>query len=528
MGTSKARQLRRSGNPVVMTRKQDYLAGVKTGNIRNTPAASGGPMSTSPRGATRPGASGWGVGSPGAKPAMGDTPAVNPWQMPKPTGLTHTSQTYAPNYYVEWNFSTWRAVVDQCRNYGYTMPFATMVTWVYQCSPFIRSLFNTSKAWIDNIPFFCEDGKGNQYPEWTAALVGERYQRKIIQQFLLANAWGFTGINFDPWAKKMLKYPMQDVDPINGLLRQSTWNFTNGLFFNTIPNMILIQPDPSSEGFCGDMEPISRSFIAMNLNKSSWLNAGLRLAMPIITAGYPQDDARLNELGQEMNPFKIQADDILRNIKPGEGVSYPYIINDKQEVQKSIMIEFEKPGTGGKAHDIFSDFNEAEKNEIREMWLGGTLTADVGDRGSRALGEVQERKFEMFMKGPVEDVIDGLNTQYVPKMRSFFHNMPGDLVINIDRTRQKSADEIVMLSNVMNQNGLKLNKKFFVSNGLPEEFIEDAVPAGDEEEGFEQNPDAKNPAKAGNISSKDLQSARHLGALSTRIDYGGVKKKFLS
>lgn len=500
MGTTNSRKLRREQDQVVMKRRQDFAV-----KMKNAPAQTQGPFTTAPSNATRPGATGWGVGSPGAKAAQGQNPVVNPWMMPKPTGLTHQSQTYAPNYFVEWNFSTWRSVVDQARNYGFTMPYATMVTWVYQCSPFVRSMFRTYEAWLDNVPFFCEDGKGNQYPEWTKALCGYRYQRKIFTQHLLARFWGFTGLNFDPYNRKLLKYPMQDIDPVNGMLRQSTWNFSDGLFFDTTPNILLIQPDTSQEGFLGDMEPIARSFIAMNLNKNSWLNAGLRLAMPIITAGYPQNESGYDAMGREFNQFKLDAEDILANIKPGEGVAYPYITNDKGERVPSIDIQFEKPGTGAKAHDIFVDFNEAEKNEIREMCLGGTLTADAGDRGSRALGEVQERKYEMFMRGPVEDTVEALNVPrgYLDKMRPYFENMPDDLVINIDRTRQRTIDEIVALGGILKQSGLRYSKKFFVSTGLTEEFFEDDPQAQNQKI---LDPDVKNPIAAAKISKKDLQS----------------------
>src|ERR1700755_1372994 len=55
-----------------------------------------------------PNAGGYGVPLPNSQPASGQGPASNPYVQPKSMGLTHVSQTYLNNYFVEWNLTTHR------------------------------------------------------------------------------------------------------------------------------------------------------------------------------------------------------------------------------------------------------------------------------------------------------------------------------------------------------------------------------------------------------------------------------------
>ena len=71
-------------------------------------------------------AGGYGVPSIGARPAGGTSPAVNPFIIPKTTGLGITTQTFPSNYFQEWNLTTWRQACDQAIKQGYTMQLAAV------------------------------------------------------------------------------------------------------------------------------------------------------------------------------------------------------------------------------------------------------------------------------------------------------------------------------------------------------------------------------------------------------------------
>jgi hypothetical protein len=418
---------------------------------------------------------GWGLGNPNAKPATGQQPSVNPFLIPKAAGLTITSQTYPNNYYVEWNLSTWRAVCDQVVKMGYTYPYATLVSWVFECSPFIQSLFRALGAAMGRVPFQIVDKKGNVLQDWTKELCQKPYQKEMDKEILFSHFWGFTGLNFDPLKGQVYKYPIQDIDPINRMLRNSTFAFYDGAKFDDYANLMYIQPSCSQESFLGWMQPIARSFIQMNLNKNSWVGAGKRLAFPMLAVGYPQADGALDPVTQEtVNPYRVQAENIASNIDPSKGIVFPYTLDERGNIIRSVEVEFEKPGTSASAHNIFKDFNESEKDEIREMILGGTLTASAGAVGSRALGEVQERKFESVIDDLLVWILAYKNETQLPKLLQFYKNAPDGISFAIDQTKEWSLEEMKLLSDIVTQNGKKLSNNFFEAAGIPPDFLEDA------------------------------------------------------
>lgn len=459
------RKERRANDPTIQVKREQYAGSPLAGN----PIAI---VGVGPAGGGNSG--GWGVGNAKSVPASGQSPSVNPFMQPKAAGLNIISQTFPSNYYVDWDVSTWRYVCDQVLKSGYTMSYATLIAWTFESSPFVQSLFEALGNPIGKVPFLFTDAKGNELPEWTLELCSKSWQKDLRKQIGLSKFPGFVGLNFDPINGKVYKYPMQDIDPINRMLKQSTYSFYDGINFSDNDNLLFIQPDTSYEGFLGWMQPIARSFIQMNLTDNNWLGAGKRLAFPLMTVGYPQNTTDTDPTGMAYNPMKTQAEDIARNVDPSQGVVYPYTLDAKGNIVKSIEVAFEKSGTNAKAHAIFTDFNDAKKNEIREMILGGTLTSSVGASGSRALGTVHEDKLESVILNFVEFIEAYLNDEYIKKISKFYKNFPvgGKFVAN--KAKQLSIEDIKTLSDVLTANGKRLTDEFFLANGLVREFFEDA------------------------------------------------------
>jgi hypothetical protein len=299
--------------------------------------------------------------------------------------------------------------------------------------------------------------------------------------------WGFSGLNFDPVAEKIYKYPLQQIDPINRMLRASTFSFYDGVNFDETDNLLFVQPSSSYESFLGWMQQISRSFIQMNLNKNSWVAAGRRLAFPILTVGYPQNDGGIDADGAQVNPYRNQAELIAANTNPQNGLVYPYTLDSSGNIVKSIEIDFEKPGTGQNAHKIYQEFNNDEKDEIREMIFGGSLTANVGDSGSRALGEVQERMFDSVVAGKMEFILATLNFDFIPKISKFYKNFPVGCRFEINRSKQLTLEEMKELSDVVVASGKRLSDAFFEANGISKDFFEDAPEPEKQEEVVDVN-----------------------------------------
>lgn len=484
------RNLRRDNDPETQLRRAAFQAnqaalaagtgpGAPFGNLPMVAPSSGyGNQGGGPMGGGAWDAGGYGVGLPSAVPATGQGPAANPFYIPKATGLNVMSQTYPSNYYVEWNITTWRYACDQAIKMGYTMSYATLTAWAYESSAFVQMLFEKLGDALDEVEFFCVDKNGQKLDDMTVEMCTKPWHMQLRREILYSFFWGFTGLNFDPAAGKVYKYPMQEIDPINRMLKSSTYAFYDGYNFAGHPNLLFVQPSTNYEKFLGWMQPITRAFIQMNMTKSNWVNAGRRLAFPVMTVGYPQNDYTSDPTGlnPQVNRFKVQAEDIAANVDPSKGFVFPYTLGPKGEIIKSIEIDFAEAKAGQNMYKIYSEFNDDEKNEIRELILGGTLSSNgsKSGSGSRSLGEVHERMFKQVIKSKIEFVLAVLNTDFLPKLSLFYSNLPDGWRFEINRTPQYTMEEMQNLSTVLTMNGKRLTDDFFTAMGMLPEFFEDA------------------------------------------------------
>jgi len=479
-----ARRERRQNDPALQAKRTQLAgegAGLPFGSLPQVAPNNGGYGNQSGggyQGGFSPDAGGFGVSLPGAVPATGSGPASNPFIIPKATGLTHISQTYPSNYYVEWNITTWRYACDQAIKMGYTLSYATLTSWAYESSAFVQMLFEKLGDALDEVEFFVVDKAGKKIDDWTMELCNKQWQKELRREMLFSYFWGFSGLNFDPYLGKVYKYPMQEIDPLNRLLKSSTFAFYDGVNFSSCPNLMFVQPSTNYEKFLGWMQPITRAFIQMNLTKQNWVNAGKRLAFPIMTVGYPQNDYSRDPLGSDaqINRFKLQAEDIAKDVDPSKGYVFPYTINGKGEIQKAIELDFAEPKAGQNMFKIYSEFNDDEKNEIRELILGGTLSSNgsKSGSGSRSLGEVHERMFKAVIKSKVEWVLSELNDNFLPKIAMFYKNLPEGWKFEINRSTVYTIEEMTALAQVMQASGQQLTAEFFIAMGINPEFFQPA------------------------------------------------------
>jgi hypothetical protein len=420
--------------------------------------------------------SGYGSGLPNARPAQGQRPSVNPFMIPKSTGLTHLSKMYPSNYYVEWDLSTWRLACDQVMRQGLTVSYAALTSWAYECSPFIQSIFNSMGDAIMAVPTFLVDEKGNKNEEWTKEICSTRWFQELKQEILFSYFWGFTGINFDPIKGKVYKYPMQQLDPINRMLRSATFNYTDGIDFDKTPNLLFVQPSTSYERYLGWMQPITRSFISMNLASMNWVQAGKRLAFPFLSVQYPAMDGEVTDGSYQTNPLRFDAEDYAANIDPSRALVTPYTIGADGKPQPSIMVESKDTSSKQNTHKIYEEFNEDNKNDIRELIFGGTLTSNAGKYGTKALGETHEKKLKKAIAAKNEFILAILNDKndFLKKIRVFYKNMPNNLTFDTNRAKVYDIAEIEVLSKSVALNGNRLKPSFFINHGVLPEDIEEA------------------------------------------------------
>lgn len=425
------------------------------------------------------GGGGFGTVQKGAKTATG-SPMVNPFVIPKQSGLTQGSWVYPSMYFRNWDITAWRQACDQCIKMGYSESYATLTTWAYERSPFIQSLFFKLGIALDKIPFFINDKNGNEIPELTAELCNKPWQMQLRKEILFSYFWGFSGINFDPLTENVYKYPQQQIDPINRMLKANTFSFYDGELFDNNDNLLYVQPSTSYESFLGWMQPITASFIEMNVSSNNWVAAGRRLAFPIMTVGYPQDDGSFDVNGKSQNNYRDDAIALATGIDPQQAQVYPYTIDPQTgEIVKSVLIEFEKPGTASSMHKIYQEFNTDMKSEIQELVYGRSLTQAAGRGGNRALGEVEERALDDRIAGLIPYVQAILNGPYKPKIEKFYRNLPKGWTFAYNTSKQLTFADMQIISAVANQNGKRLTDRFFEENGFSKDFFEDA-PAEDD------------------------------------------------
>ena len=293
---------------------------------------------------------------------------------------------------------------------------------------------------------------------------------------LWANMWGFEGLNLDPLNNRIYKYPMQQIDPINRMLRQSTYNFSDGLFFKDYINLYFIQPSTSYERFLGLMQPITRAFIQMNMNSMNWIMAGRKLAFPLLTVGYPAASQDVNNEYNVKNPFRDEAERYIASVDPSKALVSPYTRDREGNVQQALIVDAKDTGAKQNAHKIFQEFNADEKNEIRELVMGGILTSTTGKFGSKGVGDAHENKLKTVLASRNDEILDLLNdeTDFLFKLRKFYRNFPENLRFDTNKTKEFDIEEIKLLSESAKNSGQKLTSKFFVKYGLDPEDIEDA------------------------------------------------------
>ena len=102
--------------------------------------------------------------------------------------------------------------------------------------------------------------------------------------------------------------------------------------------------------------------------------------------------------------------------------------------------------------------------------LGQTLTTDVGDSGSRALGDVHQDVRAGMIQGVCDFVADVLNEQYLPSLIELNYGDRSEVPV-AKATLEKPKDEVKMAQRdriLIKEIGMKVGKKYFHDRyGIP-------------------------------------------------------------
>ena len=455
---SESRQERRNNDPLVQA-KADLFKAVTDAVTLASQAGTG-----------------YGIGNTNAKPASGFTPLVNPFMQPKATGLTSLSYSFLNNYFTDWDRMRWRYACEMARGSGYATEYNLLVNWTFESSAFVQSLFREMAVAVSKIPIIFKDDKGNDATDINQEIALKKWFKDIILEAIYSYFWGYSCINFDPFNNQIFKYQIQQVDPINEMLKENTYGFYNGVNIKDNANLLFFQPSKSYESFLGWMQPITRWFIDENINDNNWLAAGRTLGFPQKKIGFSQDDAQTDPVsGNVVNASQIQAWEIAKNIDAEHALVLPftYDLNGKPIYHVDVS-GVDMGGQGaGQRHKIFVDFSEAKKNEIRELINLGTLTSSAGKHGSQSLGKVHQDKSEDALLFTLEGAISMLNNDFLRKLKILYKGFPDNVSICINKAQEFNIEELTAWSNIAKNSGKKFSMTFFEKSGFSEEDLED-------------------------------------------------------
>ena len=454
---SEARQERRNNDPLIQSKTELFKAVANAIEL-----------------AAQPG-TGYGIPNSNANPASGTQPSVNPFMQPKATGLTSISQSFLNNYFSDWDRSRWRYACEMARGSGYATEYNLLVNWTFESSAFVQSLFREMAVAMSKIPIIFKDDKGNDASDINSEIANKKWFRDLILEAIYSFFWGYSGVNFDPFNNQIFKYQIQQIDPINEMLKENTFAFSNGVNFKDNVNLLFFQPSKSYESFLGWMQPITRWFIDENINDNNWLAAGRTLGFPQKKIGFSQDDAQTDASGNVVNASQNQAWQIAKNIDAEHALVLPftYDLNGKPIYHVDVSA-VDMGGVGaGQRHKIFVDFSESKKNEIRELISLGTLTSSAGKHGSQSLGNVHADKQEDALLFTLEGAIAMLNNDFLRKLKILYKGFPDNVTLQINKAKEFNIEELIAWSNIAKNSGKKFSTVFFEKSGFSEEDLED-------------------------------------------------------
>ena len=174
------------------------------------------------------------------------------------------------------------------------------------------------------------------------------------------------------------------------------------------------------------------------------------------------------------------------------------VINDDENV------DLREPAGKTASADVYDKLITASNQEISKAVLGQTLTTEVGDSGSRALGEVQAHVRSDLVEQDKLLVADTLNVliRWICRLNFNHDSAPGFGWREAEDLQLDRAERDQKLSGQLESSGFRLSRAYFMrSYGLSDEDLEDV-------EGTEANDDGAPEEEHSEFSGKSTVAVR--------------------
>ena len=225
---------------------------------------------------------------------------------------------------------------------------------------------------------------------------------ELLSDIWDSKLWGFSLFQFY-MDKEWLKYdliPRKHVDPVRKIITRQQADVT-GEDWDIFPDLLFIgKPDS-----LGELAKSAPNVIYKRNTMADWAQFSEIFGMPIRKYTYDgnDDEARRRVLDDAYN----------------EGGAAVYILPEG-----SNLDFIESSGKTGST-DVYDRFIARLNSELSKQYLGNTLTTEASDKGTQALGTVQQEGEEKINKADEKFILNILNYEMYDIFAAFGFNTKG-------------------------------------------------------------------------------------------------------
>ncbi len=262
---------------------------------------------------------------------------------------------------------------------------------------------------------------------------------KMLEDFLMEPWTGVGGSLFQFYRDgQWLKYnltPAKHVDPINRIIRRNQHD-TNGPSWDEFPNLLYI----GNPRQIGKFASIAYWVIVKRNNVGDWIQLAEIFGRPLTDATYDPNDPEARQK--------------LTNDIANRGAMTAFI----HPVGTELKL-IEAAGLAGGA-DVYERLHVTSNSEISKMVLGNTLSTEVSDKGTQALGKVQHEDQQDVMARAKRRLLDILNYELTDVFQNLGFNTKGGKFLFVPKPTKNLSTDILVDQQLVNM-GIPLGDDYF-------------------------------------------------------------------
>ncbi len=245
----------------------------------------------------------------------------------------------------------------------------------------------------------------------------------MLEDFIMESWTGVGGSLFQFYRDgQWLKYnliPAKHVDPINRIIRCNQHD-ASGPSWDEFRNLLYIGKPRQ----IGKFASIAYWVIVKRNNVGDWIQLAEIFGRPLTDATYDPNDPEARQK--------------LTNDIANRGAMTAFIHPDGTNLKL-----IEAAGLSGGA-DVYERLHVTSNSEISKMVLGNTLSTEVSDKGTQALGAVQHKDQEDVMDRAKRRLLDILNYELTDVFQNLGFNTKGGKFLFVPKPTKNLAADILV------------------------------------------------------------------------------------